>query len=215
MAAVHLRSFARTFALSAGAFLLLFGILGFVGPRPHSQLVEDRMLVDAFGGNLFGLFPVNLLDNIHYILLGLLGLALGLWNEFVGPRMYARGAAVWFGLLAIMGLFPVLRSFFVGLMPLWGWDVALHFVIAGIALFMGYWPFWVPNEAYDEGDADESGRPGVPKRPHYDLTETPPGALPAARHPVVRPRAAAPDADDDDTPRYRPPRFDAQGNPIP
>ena len=224
MAAPHLRTYARLYTFLAAAVLILIGLLGFVLPGPR---VDPRTLIlYANAHYLFGVFPVNGIDNVHYILVGLIGLGMGTWPDYAGPRMYARGLTVWYGLLGLLGFVKVLNSV-IFVMPIWGWDVALHLTIASVALFMGYWPFWLPNEAYDEGDADESGRPGVPKRPGTSIHSsggvsldrpTPPARPPAPARPPTRPavRPAA-DANGDGAakPKYRPPRFDGQGNPIP
>ena len=198
---VRLHIFARYYALAAAVFLLLFGVLGFVGPKVP---IDFRYLIfTRSGGYLFGVFPVNLLTNVQYLIWSALGFFAFSWIDFASPRIYARGLAVWYGLLAFFGLFPVLNSVY-GLMPFWGWSIALHATIATSAAFAGYWPFWVPNEAYDEGDADESGRPGVHKshrRRGHSMDARPP------RPSIDRPAPGSPD--------YVPPKFDAHGNPRP
>ncbi len=196
---VRLHTFARYYALAAAAFLLLFGFLGFYGPKtpiPYEFLIFTRS-----SGYLFGAFPVNLLTNVQYLIWAGLGFAAFAWVDFAGPRIYARGVAIWYGLLAVGGLIPVVNSVY-GLMPFWGWGMAVHFSLAISAAFAGYWPFWVPNEAYDEGDADESGRPGVPKR--RGIPNRPTG--PAEPRPAAG--RAAPGSPD-----YVPPKYDARGNP--
>ena len=200
---VRLHTFARLYTLFAAVFLTLFGLLGTFAPK--SPIPYQFLLLTRDSGYLFGVFPVNLVDSALYIFVGLLGFLYFAWPEFSSPRLYARGIALWYGILAVGGFFPIINSVY-GLMPFWGWDIALHFSLCISAMFAGYWPFWVPNEAYDEGDADESGRPGVAKRRGFPM-DRPDRDAPRPDRPAARPPAGSPG--------YRAPKFDAEGNPRP
>jgi len=54
-----------------------------------------------------------------------------------GVRFFGRGLAIFYGLLAILGLIPATNTMF-GLVPIYGNDVWLH---AGTALIAAYFGF--------------------------------------------------------------------------
>jgi hypothetical protein len=69
-------------------------------------------------------------------------LAVGVWGilsypSYVRSRNYARGLAIFYGVLAIMGLLPVLNTMF-GLVPIFGNNVWLHALTAAIAAYFGF-----------------------------------------------------------------------------
>jgi hypothetical protein len=124
------------FALIFGIIYLAAGAGGFIPPLLQPPAPEDPGLaIETLHGRLFGLFPVNLMhDFVH--------LAIGAWGVLaarsVGAAItYARGLAIIYGVLTIMGLIPGLNTMF-GLAPLHGHDVWLH---AGTALIAAYFGF--------------------------------------------------------------------------
>jgi hypothetical protein len=131
-----------TFALFAGIVYLSVGILGLV-PDTLTPVPADAppVRVTALHGYLFGLFPVNVLHSIVHIAIGVWGLVA--WQaDHIGrrvrsPRVYARTLAVFYGLLAVLGLIPATNTLF-GLVPLHGHDVWLHAGTAMIATFFGW-----------------------------------------------------------------------------
>jgi hypothetical protein len=84
---------------------------------------------------LLGLFPVNLLHNLVHLGVGIWGLASG--NSFPRARGFARGLAVFYGLLTVMELFPGLHTMF-GLVPLFSHDIWLHALTAVAAAYFGW-----------------------------------------------------------------------------
>jgi hypothetical protein len=126
----------RYFALIYGIVFLLIGIAGFIPGFVVPFLGEHPpVAVDAGAGLLFGLFPVNVLHNIVHALFGLWGIAV--WRSMPASRTYARAVAVIYGIFVIMGFLPVLNTTF-GLVPLWGHDIWLHAVLAGVAAYFGF-----------------------------------------------------------------------------
>lgn len=127
---------AKKFAFVAGLIYLVVGIAGFIPgllTMPHPD--EPPVAVDAFHGRLLGLFPVNVLHNIVHLLIGVWGL---LAAKSLGASIgYARGLAIIYGVLAVMGLFPVLNTMF-GLVPLHSHDIWLHAGTALIAAWFGW-----------------------------------------------------------------------------
>lgn len=126
----------RRFALIYGIVFLIVGIAGFIpglvmpfGPQ-HPELT-----VEAASGRLFGLFPVNVLHSIVHIIFGIWGIAV--WRSIPRSLIYARSVAVIYAVFVIMGLIPGLRTTF-GLIPLYGHDVWLHVLLAGIAGYFGF-----------------------------------------------------------------------------
>ena len=122
------------FALIYGIVFLVVGVAGFIPgittPHSHPEVTAQSGL-----GLLFGLFPVNLLHNIVHVLFGIWGIAAA--RSLGGARAYFRAVAVIYAVLGVMGLIPALRSTF-GLIPLYGNDIWLHFLLAAVAAYFGF-----------------------------------------------------------------------------
>jgi hypothetical protein len=131
----------RTFALIFGIVYLLVGILGFVpGMNDHQHADMPQIAIDSFYGRLLGLFPVNLVHNVVHLGVGAWGI-LGS-RSLGGARMFAKGIAVIYGLLTILGLIPGANTLF-GLAPIFGHDVWLHALSAIAAGYFG----WVARDS--------------------------------------------------------------------
>jgi hypothetical protein len=127
---------ARYFALICGIVFLLLGIFGFIPgmvatPGTGGPAVE----VKAGYGYLLEAFAINVLHNIVHIAVGIWGLVS--YRNYITARNYARGLAIFYGVLAIMGLLPVLNTVF-GLIPIFGNNVLLHAITAVIAAYFGF-----------------------------------------------------------------------------
>lgn len=131
----------RMFALIFGIVYVLVGILGFI-PGVNDQMHSDMptIAVDSFYGRLLGLFPVNLMHNLVHILIGAWGIIGS--RSLGGARLFAKSVAIIYGLLTILGLFPVANTLF-GLAPIFGHDVWLHAVSAIVAAYFG----WMARES--------------------------------------------------------------------
>ena len=127
----------RYFALIYGILFLIVGIAGFVPGLVIPAAPPAEAPVDTGFGRLFGLFPVNWLHNLVHIGFGIWGLAA--YRTFSAARLYARAVAVIYAILTVMGLIPVLNTFF-GLVPLYGHDVWLHALLAIVAAYFGFAP---------------------------------------------------------------------------
>ena len=131
----------RNFALVFGIVFLLVGIAGFI-----PQLVQEfhpehpDLVLRENAGQLFGLFPVNVLHNIVHILFGVWGLAAS--RGLSGAKLYARGVAIIYIVLTVAGFIPALQTLF-GLVPLYGNDIWLHALLGLIAAYFG----WVHRDA--------------------------------------------------------------------
>ena len=114
------QSLSKTYALVFGGVYTLVGILGFF---VSTTLATATLII----------FPVNVVHNIaHLVLIGLAGLA----AYFLGRAVeYARAMTVLFAILVVAGFLP---QPFLGIIPLGGWDIALH-LLSGVAAFVAGW----------------------------------------------------------------------------
>ena len=125
----------RLFALISGILYLIIGLLGFIpGFVSFNGTVPDLAL-DAGYGYLFGLFPINVLHNIVHLAVGFWGVLA--YRSYSGSKGYSKGLAIFYGVLAVMGFFPILRTTF-GLIPIFGHDIWLHALTAIIAAYFGF-----------------------------------------------------------------------------
>ena len=127
---------ARAFALVIGIAFLAAGVLGFVPGAvhpPHPGAPDVR--VDTGYGFLFGLFPVNVLHNLVHVIVGIAGVMS--YRSLPSAIRFSRGLTIFYGALAVMGLFPGLYTTF-GLIPIFGHDVWLHAVTGAIAAYFGW-----------------------------------------------------------------------------
>lgn len=125
----------RYFALVAGILYVLVGIAGFVPAFVTAPPAGPDLAVESGYGRLFGLFPINVLHNLVHLAIGVWGVAA--YGSFGAARAFARGLAIIYGVLALMGFFPGLNTMF-GLAPLFGHDIWLHAVTAIVAAYFGF-----------------------------------------------------------------------------
>jgi hypothetical protein len=125
---------ARMFALVAGVIYLAVGLLGFTATGMSMDASETAP-------RLLGLFPLNVLHNIVHLAIGAWGLAS--YRSMNGSVAFARGLAILYGLLAIMGILPRPFNNTFGLVPIFGHDVWLHALTALVAAYFG---FMAPRE---------------------------------------------------------------------
>ena len=125
----------RTFALILGIVYIVAGIAGFIPAlTPHTADMHP-LSVEMAHGRALGLFPVNVLHNLVHIVVGALGI-LGS-RSLSGARLFWQGLAIFYGLLAILGLIPATNTMF-GLIPIYGHDVWLHAATALVAAYFGF-----------------------------------------------------------------------------
>jgi hypothetical protein len=129
------------FALVVGVIYLAVGLLGFTATGMSMEAGDTAP-------RLLGLFPVNVLHNIVHLAIGAWGLAS--YRSMDGSVTFARGLAILYGLLAIMGILPRPFNNTFGLVPIFGHDVWLH---AATALVAAYFGFVAPRETVQTIDA--------------------------------------------------------------
>ena len=126
----------RTFALLFGIVFLIVGAGGFIpGLTDHTATPHPDLTMTNGYGHELGLFPINVLHNIVHILFGVWGLLA--YKSYAGSRTYARGVAIIYAVLMVMGLVPALNTTF-GLVPLYDNDVWLHALLALVAAYFGW-----------------------------------------------------------------------------
>lgn len=124
----------RTFAMIFGIVFLLVGIAGFV-PQLLQEPQGGEMAMDGDHKMLLGMFAVNLMHNVVHVIFGLWGLAAS--RSLGGSVMYARGVAIIYAVLTVMGLVPSMDDMF-GLVPLHGNNVWLHAALALVGAYFGW-----------------------------------------------------------------------------
>jgi Domain of unknown function (DUF4383) len=118
------------------------GLLGLV-PAALTAPPADapKTSVTVLYGYLLGLFPVNVVHSVIHLLIGALGVAAWqadhVWHRITSPKMYARGVAILYGALALLGVIPAMNTLF-GLVPIHGHDVWLHAGTAALAAYFGW-----------------------------------------------------------------------------
>jgi hypothetical protein len=124
----------QTFARIYGIVFLIVGIGGFIPgvTQPHHH---PGLALQAGSGMELGLFPVNALHNLVHILFG----AWGLWamRNVTNARTYAQVVAIANALLTVLGVIPATNTTF-GLVPIYGHDIWLHALLAGVAAYFGF-----------------------------------------------------------------------------
>ena len=125
-----------TFALIFGLAYLAAGLLGLIPAMLSSPPADAPPTTFAvFYGYLLGLFPVNILHTLVHLAIGAWGLAAS--RGTASSVTFARGLAVLYGVLAVLGLLPMTNTMF-GMIPIHSHDVWLHGVTAVIAGYFGW-----------------------------------------------------------------------------
>lgn len=126
----------RSFAFIAGVVYIGAGVLGFLpGITQPPPADAPPLAVPAGYGYFLGLFPINVLHNFVHVGLGVWGLIA--YSSLSTSRTYARGLAIIYGVLTVMGFLPGLNTT-LGLMPLFGHDIWLHALTALAAVYIGW-----------------------------------------------------------------------------
>lgn len=129
----------RLFAVVAGSFYALLGILGLIPAFlwfPDDRLRFYDVHVIAHYGFLFGWMPTNLIHNLLYIAVGGAGVLAAL--SFTSATWFSRGLLVLTANLTLLGLMPFGIDHLWGLMPLFSWNLMVHVVTATLAYYYGF-----------------------------------------------------------------------------
>lgn len=126
------------FARTVGIIYVLVGVMGLIpGLVKEPAITPDSagLAVTLSYGDLLGLFPINAFHNLVHLIVGVLGILASIALD--SSRLYSGVLALFYGVLALMGLFPPTQST-LGLIPIFGNDVWLHAVTAAIAAYFGF-----------------------------------------------------------------------------
>lgn len=119
-----------------GLAFLLAGVLGFT---PYvtvpADLTAQWVTLNASYGFLAGIFPVNVVHDLIHVLFGIWGLIAA--GTFAAAVRYCRSIAWIYLVLTVLGAIPITNTLF-GIAPIYGYDAALHFVVAALAFYGGY-----------------------------------------------------------------------------
>jgi Domain of unknown function (DUF4383) len=118
-------------ATFSGILFLVVSAVGFaIGAAGHPMMNMST-------GMLLGLFPVNVLHNAVHMLFGVWGIWAG--RSAARSVAYALGSGAAYLVLAVCGMItPVL----LGIVPIGGYDVLLHLVLAVALAGSGFWAMW-------------------------------------------------------------------------
>ncbi|MBX6754104.1 DUF4383 domain-containing protein [Thermorudis peleae] len=118
-----MRDLARLFALVIGIVFLLVGVLGF--------------LLNPSGGELLGIFAVNVVHNLIHVVVGVLGIAAAYTGR---SRLFAQGLGIVYLLVGILGLIPGLApdGMLLGLVHINMADNLLHLVVGALSALVGF-----------------------------------------------------------------------------
>ncbi|HXE80858.1 MAG TPA: DUF4383 domain-containing protein [Vicinamibacterales bacterium] len=126
----------RAYALLVAVVLGLIGLAALVpGAADGPPLDAPALLVSEAYAFVMGIFPVNVLDSVLY--LAFAGYGFLAWHRLVSATTFARMVGVCFAVLTVMGLIEPANTAF-GLLPVFGFDVALHAVLALSGLIYGF-----------------------------------------------------------------------------
>lgn len=122
----------RSFAALLGIALLAGAALGFVPALLVANADIHPLSMDTPHDQLFGLFPVNAVDNILHAILGVWGLVASRSGQ--GARRFARLMAGILLLLTLGGFVPAAGD----LLPLYGNDIWLHGLMSVAGAYFGW-----------------------------------------------------------------------------
>jgi hypothetical protein len=120
-------SLVRTVVLVFGAVYVVVGLLGFLGDPIVTGGAHGDM--PSASGDLFGIFPINVLHNIVHLAIG----AALLYGATAHDRAVLVARIVG-GAYVLVGLLGLVAPDTFGLMPIGGADVLLHLASAAILL---------------------------------------------------------------------------------
>jgi hypothetical protein len=118
-------------ATISGVVFILVGLLGF------TPVGMPFMQMNGSSPMLLGLFPVNALHNVVHMLFGVWGIVAG--RNASRAVVYALGSGAAYLVLGVMGMFT---DTLLGIVPIGGYDVVLHLVLAVVLAGFGFWSMW-------------------------------------------------------------------------
>lgn len=120
---------ARTVAAVFGVVYLIVGVVGFI----PAFVTDATQGMSSATGSVLGIFPINALHNIVHLLLG----AILLYGASSTPAavMVLKGVGA---LYVVLGVVGIILPDGLGLVPLGGTDIFLHFGTAAVLLIVAF-----------------------------------------------------------------------------
>jgi hypothetical protein len=135
----------RMFTLLFGLASIVLGILGFIPAlRPAPTGSTPALDISGSFGNLFTIFPVNVVHNVGAIVIGVIAVIASSNAEWA--RYFCIAGFLVFGILMIWGFIPLLDTVW-RTTPIYGDDTWLF---AGVSLLCGWFGFVVPAPTHVE-----------------------------------------------------------------
>jgi uncharacterized membrane protein HdeD (DUF308 family) len=127
----------RRFALIGGIIMFAIGVIAFIFPGSSETLPD--LNIDTSYGLFLGLFPMNILNKIALIVLGLGGIsaANARFTSLPMSIQYSRLIFYVMGVAAIFGIIPQTQTLY-GYWPLYNGEVIMHGVFAIVGAYFGY-----------------------------------------------------------------------------
>lgn len=123
--------FIQRVATISGLVFIVVSVLGLAaGGMPGMKMGGASVM-------LLGLFPVNMLHNVVHLAFGVWGVIAGRGEK--ASVTYALGSGVAYLCLGVLGLFT---DSLLGMVPIGGYDVVLHLVLAVVLAGCGFWALW-------------------------------------------------------------------------
>lgn len=129
----------KKFALYGGIVMLVIGVLAFVPNLFWNTGDLPVLKVEASYGYFLGQVPMNVINKVGLIVLGLLGITAANWryNSLPMSINYSRFIMVLMAVLAALGLYQQTNTLF-GYMPLFGANVLFYGLFALVAGYFGF-----------------------------------------------------------------------------
>lgn len=137
----------RRFASIAGILMIALAVLSFI---PSLNWNDDALIplqLERSYGSFLGVVPLNILNKLALLVLGVAGIAASSWKDRAVPASinYSRVLFYAMGAAAILGLIPETRTLF-GYVPLYNGHIAVSAIFAALGAYFGY---RLPIEAHD------------------------------------------------------------------
>lgn len=128
----------KKIALVSGITMLVIGILAFYPGLNRSADELSALNVEASYGVFLNIFPMNILNKLVFIFLGIAGIAVSGKERTTIPAIIFMRWVFWLmSGLTVLGLFRPTNTLF-GYWPLYGNDVLIHAVFALVTGYYGY-----------------------------------------------------------------------------
>lgn len=121
----------QTVALAFGAFYLIAGILGFIGPLIGNG--GSFITISQDKRTLLGIADINLLGNLVHLVIGVAGLAAA--STVTNARTYCQVFGVVLLLAGVLGIFA---GNLLGVLPLGNADIAIHLLSGAVLSYFGF-----------------------------------------------------------------------------